>query len=968
MKHRSVRLLSVLLVLAMLLSSLPLMAFAYQRNTGTRHELCTSLSSQAVAYYTGDYSPDALVSYETDSTGSCLQAVDSELYNALQTLMTKTMTKSVSYSSLTGYWPDTDCTNNSNSYIMFYADSFKGEISREHVWPKSRASFLKSGGGSDIHHLRPSDKEVNSKRSNYMFGNVRELLPNEHTTYDFDGKTVLWYNMSYTENLPEELSKEKLGMVEINDNIKGDTARILLYVYTRWEEKNLFENDPNATIGSGDDENNGMRVIKDLDTLLQWCEQDPVDTWEMGRNDACQAVQGNRNVFIDYPELAWLLFGETPPADMRVPEKLPLDLTDFTVTASSNNEAWGTVSQSGRRIIASPKEGYFTEDHTILSGEATVSREGNIFTVKPQSDCSIQINFAPKKTVTVSFGGVAEAIKGYAGEEITLPDGKAPENYRFIGWVTEAVEDTTTKPSFYAAGSSYIPSGDMEFMALYAYSDGPAFGEWTRVTQEAELQSGIKLVLASVENGTVAAPLYSGGKYLTHTTATFSQDGTIIEDLPEEAVTLLLGGEAGAWTLAAEDGSLLGAAGNKNIGWGTGETLWKISISAGNATISTSNESYGRILYNVGSPRFTTYTNAVSNALMLPQLYYKLDTEIHYTTELAGCEHKTATYHEAVSATCTEDGSIAYYSCDLCGKLAADQDFAQLLTTAETVVAALGHDYEGELIAPTCTEGGKTVYTCSVCEDSYEDELTEALGHDWDEGVVITEPTETEEGVKTYTCLICEETKTESIPALGEENQEDCENGEACGSHTFTDMPAYEDWAHAGIDYALMHGLFKGMSETTFAPNKTMTRAMLVTVLWRYAEEPEAEKAPFDDVAEDVWYAEAVAWAAENGIVNGMGDGTFRPDNKITREQLATILFRFAQKLELNTEARAELDSFPDVEEIQSYAAEALQWAVAMKLINGVSVEGTAYLRPAGDATRAQVATILMRFLEGLEA
>ena len=238
----------------------------------------------------------------------------------------------------------------------------------------------------------------------YVPANVREYLSKPSTYPPSGTPTILWYDGSYTENSPEEAkTTDNLGMVEINDNIKGDTARILLYVYTRWEEKNLFENDPNAKPGSSTDENNGLRVIFDLETLLQWCEIDPVDEWEMGRNDATQDVQGNRNVFIDYPELAWLLFGETPPADMDVPEKLPLGMTTYTVTASSNNTAWGTVSVSGRRITATPAEGYYVEGYTLLSGDAEVKRNDNIFTVIAASDCSVRINFAPKKVVTATF-------------------------------------------------------------------------------------------------------------------------------------------------------------------------------------------------------------------------------------------------------------------------------------------------------------------------------------------------------------------------------------------------------------------------------------------------------------------------------------------------------------------------------------------------------------------------------------
>ena len=154
------RSLSILLVLAMLLSSLTILVFAASgENSGTRHEVCTALSSQAESYYSKNN-----VSYEDwqgmngDTTGSCLKAVDSELYKALHDLMDRTMTESVSYNSLTSYWRETDCSATSSSPLLFYSDTPSTSYNREHVWPKSRASFLKNEGGCDLHHLRPTNR------------------------------------------------------------------------------------------------------------------------------------------------------------------------------------------------------------------------------------------------------------------------------------------------------------------------------------------------------------------------------------------------------------------------------------------------------------------------------------------------------------------------------------------------------------------------------------------------------------------------------------------------------------------------------------------------------------------------------------------------------------------------------------------------------------------------------------------
>lgn len=175
----------------------------------------------------------------------------------------------------------------------------------------------------------------------------------------------------------------------------------------------------------------------------------------------------------------------------------------------------------------------------------------------------------------------------------------------------------------------------------------------------------------------------------------------------------------------------------------------------------------------------------------------------------------------------------------------------------------------------------------------------------------------------------------------------------------FTDVPA-GSWYYDAVYAAVEAGLFNGTSDTTFAPDTAMTRAMLVTVLWRMSGEPAAE-APcgFTDVVKNEWYEKAIDWASAESIVNGVGDNLFAPNNSISREQLATILFRYAQKCGLDTSARADLSSFTDVGAVSVYAQDAMSWAVSVGLISGV---GNGQLDPTGAATRAQVATILLRF------
>lgn len=180
----------------------------------------------------------------------------------------------------------------------------------------------------------------------------------------------------------------------------------------------------------------------------------------------------------------------------------------------------------------------------------------------------------------------------------------------------------------------------------------------------------------------------------------------------------------------------------------------------------------------------------------------------------------------------------------------------------------------------------------------------------------------------------------------------------------FTDVVA-GTWYYGAAAYAYNNGLFAGMTPTTFAPNATMTRAMLVSVLWRLAGAP-APKAPntFVDVPDGAWYTDAVTWAAENGVVSGIGGSRFDPSGFVTREQTAEILYNFAHSKGYDVSARADLTAFPDAGSVSGWAEEALSWANAAGLINGTVRDGQTILDPQGSASRAQVAMILMNYVE----
>ena len=185
------------------------------------------------------------------------------------------------------------------------------------------------------------------------------------------------------------------------------------------------------------------------------------------------------------------------------------------------------------------------------------------------------------------------------------------------------------------------------------------------------------------------------------------------------------------------------------------------------------------------------------------------------------------------------------------------------------------------------------------------------------------------------------------------------------------DTSAFSDvktsaWYHEDVQYVSENGLMKGTGENLFSPDATTTRGMIVTILYRLEGEPSPTGVcPFQDVASGKYYEKAITWAAENGIVSGFSADTFGPDQNITREQMAAILYRYATYKKYDVSTAGDLSKFPDADKVSSYAVDAVKWANAAGLING-SNDGKLY--PAGNATRAQVAAILTRFCKNIAA
>lgn len=257
-------------------------------------------------------------------------------------------------------------------------------------------------------------------------------------------------------------------------------------------------------------------------------------------------------------------------------------------------------------------------------------------------------------------------------------------------------------------------------------------------------------------------------------------------------------------------------------------------------------------------------------------------------------------------------------------------------------------------ISPDAPKKGDTVTITPKPEDGYQvDEVivTDQNGKEM-------EVTPKEDGSYTFTQPDGKVTITATFKEKSAVSH--CPRDENCPMAPFTDADRTA-WYHDGVHYCVEHGLMVGTSADTFEPNTTTTRGMIATILWRLEGSPMVDTAMnYTDVPSGSWYEEAIRWADSTGVVLGYGDGTFGPDDPITREQMAAMLWRYAGK----PQAESSLADFTDESETSQWAESAMLWAVEQGLIEGM---GNAQLNPQGQATRAQAATILMRFVEKIE-
>ena len=493
--------------------------------------------------------------------------------------------------------------------------------------------------------------------------------------------------------------------------------------------------------------------------------------------------------------------------------------------------------------------------------------------------------------------------------------------------------------------------------------DGTVYGSVT-LQEDLTIGEGESLTIPD------GASLDTNGK-LTVDGGTLTQNGTVTGDiiykvtgvsLNTDSLTLVEGGTA---TLAAT--ITPSNATNQNVTWSSdNESVATVdqngrvtAVAQGGATITAAVDGKSAECYvtvNAAAPVPVTSVSLDKTSLGLTEG----DTEtLTATVEPSDATNKNVTWSSDDTSVATVDASglvtAVARGTAVITATAADGSGASASCTVTvssylppanpnyriTVEAAQGGTVTAD---PTAAKAGATVTLTPVPDRGYQ-VGTVAVTDRFGDAVAVTEQAD---GTYTFT-----------MP-----------NGQVTVTVTFEQAPlpfpdvTEGDWFYDAVRYAYETGLMDGVGDSLFAPNSDTTRAQLVTILYRLEGEPEVSgTSGFTDVAADTWYTDAVAWAAANGIVNGVSETEFAPGKDITREQLATILFRYAEAKGYDVSARADLSAYPDADQIQSYAAESVAWAVAEGLIQGFE-DNT--LRPAGNATRAQIATILMRFCEGV--
>lgn len=570
-------------------------------NWGKRGELATFLSPNAEKFYKdNNTSYSALSQLTGSSTESAVP--NSKLFTTLRTLMTNNHSYVNNYNQSRDMFAFTDCEGSalsSTKISSFYSGAQIGPgwdsgstWNREHTWPNSKGD-ANGNGENDIMMLRPASSSENSGRNNTAYG--------ESSSY---------YNPN----------KASGGTYDL----RGDVARIVLYVYVRWQDTSS-----EAAVLFG---TNG--VIESKEVMLKWMEEDPVDTWEMGRNDSVQSITGTRNVFVDYPELGFLLYGTSVPADYQSP---------------SNNS--GTGGDTETVTVAFMENGKQTKTYSVTPGQ------------------SVEM---PAATVTPDSG------------------------YSFAGWVTNTLEETTAKPANVYLPGSTLAATDQTYYALYTRIDTTGGGTSSDVFKlhTGSITEGDYLIvsdsgaMSTAVNGTSTRRDVVNVNISDDTISSPSAD--LIWHIAPSGTSYTIYNSAESKYLAGTGAKTAGTSLNKNI---TDYTQW--TITAGDPVVIENDGNKAKevnyLLRRNSTYGFACYAASTGSDLTL----YKATTGTTYYSTVFGdaCAHATTTTN-TVDATCTENGSITV-TCSSCGEVLSTTVITATGHSYETVVTPPTAESEG---------------------------------------------------------------------------------------------------------------------------------------------------------------------------------------------------------------------------------------------------------------------------------
>ncbi|MBQ7601354.1 MAG: InlB B-repeat-containing protein [Lachnospiraceae bacterium] len=444
-----------------------------------------------------------------------------------------------------------------------------------------------------------------------------------------------------------------------------------------------------------------------------------------GKVDAVQTVYS-----------AWQLFGGST--------------TSYTVTASSNNTSWGTVSVSGNTITASPKTGYQVSGYQVTSGSATVTQNGNTFTVNPTSNCNVQINFAAKTSYTVTYkanGSTYGTASAYAGDSVTLPStATAVSGWSFLGWAASQVAETTSQPSYYAPGASFTPSGNTTLYALYTKSEGGS-GEtvYELLTQAPSNWAGNYVItygngsslyaLKGLSSGTKYESASSGGAVALSSTG-MTLSGSQLKNASNAYIFKVASYNSKYSIQNASTGSYLASRSNYLYAYTLNSSYYTWGLQMSGSAVSASNSAASRYPYLAFSSSKYFMINSSTSGIY----FWK---EASAGTSYYATSPQTQTHEHSYGAWTSNDNGTHSRSCSCGDKETKNCTYMSVVT------------------APTATEQGYTTYTCTVCGYSYVGDYTPATGTSYTVSFLVPS------GVAAVASVTCNSNSSFTLPTAG---------------------------------------------------------------------------------------------------------------------------------------------------------------------------------------------------------